>query len=45
LKSGCGSIVLFPEEFNGGDAGGGRLLEPMAEIEPGGLGIPEGTTV
>jgi hypothetical protein len=32
--------VLFPEEFDGGDAGGRGLLEPMAEIEPGGLGIP-----
>ena len=45
LKSGCRSIVLLPEEFDGGDAGGGGLTEPMAEIEPGSFGIPEGTTL
>ena len=45
LKSGCRSIVLISEEFNGGKAGGGGLLEPMLEIAPGGLGIPEGTAV
>ena len=37
--------MLLPEEFDGGDAGGGGLTEPMAEIEPGGFGIPEGTTL
>ena len=45
MKSGCRSIVLLSEEFDGGNAGGRGLLEPMLEIEPGGLGIPEGTTV
>ena len=45
LKSGCRSIVLLSKEFNGGDAGGGGLLEPMPEIEPGGLWIPEGATI
>ena len=45
LKSGCRSIVLLSEEFDGGDAGGGGLLEPMLKIKPEGLGIPEWTTV
>ena len=45
LKSGCRSIVLLSEEFDGGDAGGGGLLEPMLQIEPGSFGIPKGTTI
>lgn len=37
--------MLFSEEFEGGEAGGGGLAEPVAEIESGGLGIPKGTAV
>jgi hypothetical protein len=41
LKSDGRSIILLPEEVDGGDALGGGFAHPVCDIVPDGIGIVE----